>query len=329
MTEATEINGQTPASNPALSLWSLALSSEQEHAFARDRNTQAAYLNWDRANSVAVGGVLLAYGWFIFSRGHVNIVGLGPAWLLSLAMFSAHYAYAWLGSASSQSKRRGRFMGSIAVVRVVSPFLRYISRCNSQLPYHFAVEFVPLKSYLIVACLDTWTNMCSSVASMLSLRHQLMYTAARLAVDLGMMVPAVSDIINANAPVAEVSLAACPWIHAFLSAATPTMSFHSSRAICNANHATYNVAATTIIFGHLVPLLVCYWFELRLKLQFLAGSPGRHRQARQHLLLEPDMMPLLFMVQLATGMALASQLAVHLALAPPGCWHSCGGRSAA
>jgi hypothetical protein len=106
------------------------------------------------------------------------------------------------------------------------------------------------------------------------------------------------------------------WVHAVASCTTPWFLFHPQEAVCSTAHATYNLVAITVTVGHLVLLLVCYWHELQVKLQFLGTRTGGDPQHPG--LPHPNSMPLVLTLQLTAGLAslaVAALLATHSALA--------------
>lgn len=152
---------------------------------------------------------------------------------------------------------------------------------------------------------------CVNLSAMLSFKHQILFTVMRGVVDLTMIIPTLSGFINSSAAVSQVSSEMCPWVLTLVSCTTPGFLYQPEKVVCSAGHAPYNLTAIAIIIGHLPPLLVCYWYELRLKLAFLMSAEGGAARAR---LPHPDSMPLVLTLQLAAGLAAASLLAAHMAV---------------
>lgn len=298
-----------------LSLLTLSMPNTEQAMFIIDQTAQVAYLVRDRICLLGQTCVLFAYGRFLSDRGLFTTPGLGARWCIALLLYLIHHGIVCLSPTRYNHKMRSRFMFGNTLFRLLYPFLRYkgAQRLRMQQLIDLTAFSSSVKAFLVLALGEPWLNMCTNLVAMLSFKHQLVFSALRALFDMVVIVPTLSSVINRSPEVAEISSQACPWVHSVASCTTPWFLFHPQEAVCPKAHATYNLVAITITVGHLVPLLVCYWHELQVKLQFLATRTGGDPEHPG--LPHPNSMPLVLTLQLTAGLAVASLLATQLAMA--------------
>jgi hypothetical protein len=126
----------------------------------------------------------------------------------------------------------------------------------------------PLKAFVVLAVAEPWLNMCVNLGALHSFKHQLVFSLFRGAIDVSVIAPTLAGIINSNTAVAAVSKEVCPWIHSVISCTTPWQFFTPAEHTCATSHATYNLVVLAIVVGHRAPLLLSYWHELQVKMEF-------------------------------------------------------------
>lgn len=279
--------------------------------FKVDQAVIHTYVVADRFCLLAHTFVLLALARQILSRG--LLPELGVKWCIALVLWSIHHGIVWFRPELYNHKVRSRFVLGNAVSRVVWPLIRYGDSLH--LTWRLlgpSPSSPPFKAFLLLAMAEPLSYMCVNLSSMLSFKHQIIFTFMRGVEDLYLIIPTLSDIINSSPAVAQISKAACPWVHVFVSSTTPEFLLQPDHVVCSKGYTAYTLTALFVIVGHLPTLLACYWYELKVKYTFLMSAAGEHAHAR---LPHPDCKPLVLLLHITAGMAVASSLATYMALA--------------
>lgn len=247
---------------------------------------------------------------FFFARGSVGIL---REWLyLPMLLHGAHLLFMCVRPAAYTLRVRAIFLVLHAVNSGLLPVVRYrdvprISECLQQ--SHSSHAWGGSAAYISFS--DSMLHMCQAMGAMLPFKWYLCYTVLRLSVDIRVIIPTLSSLMMTEPDVVSTSIRACRWLRSALSLLAPTPAVQSAQ--CEVSHVAYVTSALCIIFGHAIPLLAVYHFELTTKLQFLRARGVQHwrlpdRQVQTMVLVMLEISLLMLASLGATAMAATTTL---------------------
>jgi hypothetical protein len=133
------------------------------------------------------------------------------------------------------------------------------------------------RSLAVVLLVEPMLGICHALYQHLPWTYHLAYVLCRVPIDAFFVVPTLGLLINSRADMQEAAQRVCPYVCRLLTAGT-LGSTSLITDVCRPGSSSYFLpAAAMLVIGTLLPLLVTYWFELTMKLQYLRDRfPDRY-----------------------------------------------------